>query len=242
MARLLTFALLLSTAVSVIFGSVLLDVYQRQEALITNHSPSSSLIGSLLRSIRSAAAAMDPNSIEALEAELKANTIDPNTFARPDQAKVSHLHLALGVNFEKHIFAGSVLLTVDRVAPNATQLLLDTVDLTVDNVELVSLDGQSKSKLKWTLHKAVPEFGAKLEIDISPATGTSFKVQVDYQTSATARALQWLTPEQTEGGVYPYMFSQNEAINARSMVPCQDTPAVKATYTAEVCVSLVAHL
>lgn len=183
---------------------------------------------------------VDANSIEGLEGELKGNTVDPNSFAKPDEAKVSHLHLQIGVDFDKHILNGNVILTVNRAAKTACKLLLDTFELSISEVQLLSDDG--KSPLQWTLHKAVPEFGSKLEIDLSLASGTSCKVQIDYQTSATARALQWLTPEQTEGGMHPFMFSQCQAINARSMVPCQDTPAVKATYTAEVSVSQVRHL
>lgn len=143
---------------------------------------------------------------------------------------MTHLHLKLAVDFTKKTLAGHVLLDVHR-ANNASKLLLDTVDLKITDIKLVSSSG--KTALKYTLHKSVPEFGAKLEVDISQATGEKLQVEVHYETT-TARALQWLSPEQTDGKKYPFVFSQNEAINARSMVPCQDTPAVKATYTAEV--------
>lgn len=33
-------------------------------------------------------------------------------------------------------------------------------------------------------------------------------IQITYETSKTASALQWLTPEQTLGKVHPYLFSQ----------------------------------
>jgi leukotriene-A4 hydrolase len=33
-------------------------------------------------------------------------------------------------------------------------------------------------------------------------------IRITYETSKTASALQWLTPEQTLGKVYPYLFSQ----------------------------------
>lgn len=34
------------------------------------------------------------------------------------------------------------------------------------------------------------------------------KIQINYETSPDATALQWLTAEQTAGGVHPYLFSQ----------------------------------
>lgn len=47
-------------------------------------------------------------------------------------------------------------------------------------------------------------------------------------------ALSWMTPEQTAGKKLPYLFSQCESINCRSVAPMQDTPSVKATYSSRV--------
>lgn len=59
-------------------------------------------------------------------------------------------------------------------------------------------------------------------------------IKINYETSPKAAALLWLTPEQTLGKQHPYLFSQCQAIAARSLLPCQDTPAVKFTYRAVV--------
>ncbi|KAI2805540.1 Leukotriene A-4 hydrolase [Blomia tropicalis] len=172
--------------------------------------------------------------VEALSNELKANPIDPNSFARADQAKVNHHHLSLSVDFDHQQLVGNVRLTVNKVSTNVSKLMLDTYELDIQKVQLINDQGQISGKLNHKLFPMVPEFGSKLEVDISSIKSFQFVIQVDYKTATTARALQWLKPEQTEGGVYPYMFSQCQAINARSMVPCQDTPSVKSTYTAEI--------
>lgn len=61
-----------------------------------------------------------------------------------------------------------------------------------------------------------------------------FDVKIEYTANSSASAMQWLDAASTKGGEYPYLFTQCQAIHARSMFPCQDTPGVKATYSAEV--------
>lgn len=59
-------------------------------------------------------------------------------------------------------------------------------------------------------------------------------VRINYKTKPSAMALSWMTPEQTSGKKLPYLFSQCESINCRSVAPLQDTPASKTTYSARI--------
>jgi leukotriene-A4 hydrolase len=79
-------------------------------------------------------------------------------------------------------------------------------------------------------------FGKPLEVTLKDglAMGTKVTVRISYTTSPNASACQWLPPEQTAGKKYPYLFTQSQAIHARSIIPCQDAPAVKVTYRAKV--------
>lgn len=60
------------------------------------------------------------------------------------------------------------------------------------------------------------------------------KVRISYNTTPDSGAIQWLEPSQTSGKKHPFVYTQCEAILARSLLPCQDTPAVKAPYDIKV--------
>lgn len=64
--------------------------------------------------------------------------------------------------------------------------------------------------------------------------GTSLTLLVHYSTTTSCSALGWLEASQTKGQKHPYLYSQSQAIHARSLIPSQDTPSIKSTYTASV--------
>ena len=57
-------------------------------------------------------------------------------------------------------------------------------------------------------------------------------MRIAYATSPQASGLQWLRPEQTADQRAPFLFSQAQAIHARSIAPLQDTPWIRSTFTA----------
>lgn len=62
------------------------------------------------------------------------------------------------------------------------------------------------------------------------------KLEISYSTSKNASALQFMDKELTSDKIQPFLYSQCQAIHARSILPCMDTPSIKQTYSAEVTV------
>lgn len=150
---------------------------------------------------------------------------DYHSFADPESIKVTHLNLDLTVDFAKKVLKGTAQLEFQRVDKNATQLIVDTRDLTIERVT-----GNGKA-LNFDLAAADAVLGSALTIDLPPDLDN---VVINYQTSPDASGVQWLTPEQTAGKKHPFLFTQAQAIHARSFIPLQDSPQVRVTYEATI--------
>ena len=155
---------------------------------------------------------------------------DEHSYADPDKVRIADLALDLALDFDRKQLSGTATYALNWLDPKATQLLLDTRDLSIQRVEGIDAQGRW-APLHFTLDARDPILGSRLAID-SPARNP--KVRIAYATSPDASGLQWLAPSMTEGKQQPFMFSQSEAIHARSWVPLQDTPSVRFTYTAHV--------
>jgi leukotriene-A4 hydrolase len=152
--------------------------------------------------------------------------VDAHTFANVDDVVVTHMDLDLLVNFDDHTLEGRASLHINNLT-RAGHFILDTRDLVIERVTLD--DGVEETA--FTLGESVDHLGQSLIVDINDATNV---VHVYYKTSPHAAALQWLEPEQTAGGRHPFLFTQSQAILARTWVPCQDTPGQRITYNARV--------
>uniref|UniRef100_A0A3Q2QGI9 Leukotriene A4 hydrolase n=1 Tax=Fundulus heteroclitus TaxID=8078 RepID=A0A3Q2QGI9_FUNHE len=157
---------------------------------------------------------------------------DPCSFSSSTTCVTKHLNLLLHVDFDRHVIRGKVQLTVEALEDRFSVLTLDTRDL---DIKSVSVNQQPVRFALGSKHsfKGTP-LNITLPFDLS--RGQQVIVEVAYETSPSASALQWLTPEQTAGKKQSYLFSQCQAHHCRSMVPCQDTPSIKHTYYAQVSV------
>lgn len=149
---------------------------------------------------------------------------DPCSSAKLSEAAVKHLSLDIQVDFTQSVIKGTAIWTV-QVLSDTKFVSFDCKDLAIHSVSL-----------PYILVEPHAVFGSELRVSIpvdSQSEGSSFHVTIEYSTSPASSAVQWLSPEQTMGSD-PFMFTQCQAIHARTLVPCQDSPGAKFTYDAVV--------
>lgn len=168
--------------------------------------------------------------------------LDPHSFARPDEVRIEHLGLHIEVSFASHRLHAVATVRVRRQHPDAP-LVLDTRGLAIESVRVARLGGDHASELRlaewepeapwiaadWRLEAAEGALGRPLVIALPDAMDV---VRIVYRTSPDASGLQWLEARQTADGAEPFLYSQSQAIHARSWIPCQDTPGVRQTFDA----------
>jgi aminopeptidase N len=172
-----------------------------------------------------------------------APVIDHHSFSRPAEVRVTHMGLDWTLDFDARVVSGSATYAIDRRDPKAP-LILDTRGLKVLRVETSALELKQEGEVptlagelgaltetEWTLGESDPLLGQALSITLPRETNF---VRVHYQTEPSASGLQWLEPSQTAGKKHPFLYSQSQAIHARSWIPCQDSPGIRVTFDARV--------
>ncbi|MDO7876074.1 M1 family metallopeptidase [Hymenobacter sp. ASUV-10] len=160
--------------------------------------------------------------------DFSVSVTDPHSYAGASPLRVQHLALDLTVDFASRTLSGSA--TWQLANPGAAgTLVLDTRDLHIERVEALVADGTA-TPAAYHLSDANPLLGQALHIELPNATPA---VRITYRTTPCAAALQWLEPAQT-AGTQPFLFTQSQAILARTWLPCQDSPGIRFTYEATV--------
>ena len=163
---------------------------------------------------------------------------DPCSFSNFHDVVVRRLHLDLTADFTAQTLSGEAQLTMAVLNPSLTSITLDTNHLDIHSVAYSTND--SRTPLTFHLEPEHPAFGRALRVDPPPPSVLSspspLVLIIRYSSTSGSSGIQWLPPAQTAGKVHPYMFTQFQAIHARSGVPLQDTPAVKFPYTAHLTV------
>jgi aminopeptidase N len=153
---------------------------------------------------------------------------DEHSYSKPELAVVKHLDLDIKVDFDTQTISGKASWTIDNIS-KGNEIIFDENTLNITKVTL----GDEEKETKFELGKDTEFHGKPLHITIEPNTT---KVNIYYNTTKDAVALQWLKPEQTADKKKPFVFSQGESVWSRTWIPCQDSPGIRFTYNAKVTV------
>ncbi len=148
---------------------------------------------------------------------------DPASYADLAQGKIKHIDFRIGVNFATRTL--DLDATYELQEPVRGSLYLDCFKIDLKKAHA----GGRELKREFDAKDDI--LGERLHLKGLENDRT---FTLSFQTSPEARALQWLNASQTAGGNYPFLFSQCQAIHARSIFPCQDTPSVRFTFSAEI--------
>ena len=143
---------------------------------------------------------------------------DPHTWSKPNEARVKHLEWNAEVNFDTHTISAVALYTIENITGTDT-IIFDTKGLSITEVLVDDVP------VSVTISPDKAFIGCALRV---PIQKNSKDVMITYTTSPDAEALLWVDGEK------PFLFSQSQAILARTWVPCQDSPGVRITYNATV--------
>ncbi|MBL7764693.1 MAG: M1 family metallopeptidase [Chitinophagaceae bacterium] len=147
-----------------------------------------------------------------------------HTFSNIKDVRTKHLNWEAIVDFDKKQVDALATWSFENLT-KAKFIHFDTYDLTIRKIKV------NGKEVQFFLTPFLESYGSGLSI---PITEKDSIVSIEYTTGPKALAMQWLAPEQTAGKKMPYMFTQCESIQARSLIPCQDAPANRITYHASV--------
>ncbi|TIB14478.1 hypothetical protein E3P92_01911 [Wallemia ichthyophaga] len=163
---------------------------------------------------------------------IPATTRDEATQSNYEEISSTHLHLDWQIVWEMSEITGVVTHSLVAHKHGVHEVHLDTSYLKIRRVSTA----RHNQSLNFKLQQRDATMGNKLVIYLPHKLNESetIDITINYSTTKYCTALAWLGKAQTTGGDYPYVYSQCEAIHARSLVPCQDTPARKFTYSSKV--------
>lgn len=152
---------------------------------------------------------------------------DPASQSNYLSVRTTHLDLDWSIDWDTRIISGSITHTVQAAHDDVEEVVFDSSYLTIKRCS----SSKSSEDLKYKLDERHPVLGNALHVLLpSPLKkGEQTQIKIEYATTDKCTALGWLEADQTASGNYPFLYSQCQAIHMRSLAPCQDTPAVKAT-------------
>ena len=151
------------------------------------------------------------------------NQKELNTFSNYDIISQTNINVHFIVDFDNKKVDGEVTISF-KALEDGEVIILDTKSLIIKTIK-----DNTGNELDFKLdnYYRLESHGVPLKIYKEYSKDDTFDITIEYSTTKDCMAIDWLEPEQTSGGKYPFMYSQCQSILCREMLPIQDTPAVK---------------
>lgn len=144
---------------------------------------------------------------------------DVHSYSIPEEAVVTKLNWFAEIDFDTRIINAIAQWDLKR-SEDSEKVVFDTNGLTITEVK----DAEG-NPLDFEMGTQDPILGQYLSISLTEKVES---VVIHYQSSPDAGALLWVEGES------PFLFTQSQAILARTWIPCQDSPGIRFPYTAKV--------
>lgn len=159
---------------------------------------------------------------------------DPCSYSDPSKLLTHHIHLNLHIDLQRRLIISKATYTIRVIDPTEKSITLDIRAISITSIT----DPSTNTPLPYKIHKPIPDAatGDALTISLPVIENGLVTFCIQYETDglggdfSCGGACQWLHPKQASGN--PFIFTQCQSIHARSVLPCQDTPAAKSTYSA----------
>ena len=157
--------------------------------------------------------------------------IDRYSAANLHEVVSLHYDLDLFIDLHNHILNGTVVHRFRFISSDVTRIVLDTRDIKVHKV----YGKDNKKTYDYTIAPFNYITNMKnqqlvIYLDTKYGYGKELNISIVYSAAKTATAVNWVSPSQTFGKEHPFMYTQCEAIECRSIIPIQDSPSVKSTF------------
>jgi len=159
------------------------------------------------------------------------NVDDEHTYSNIDEIRTTHIDLELDVNFENKRIYGVARHEMQRLKDTDTAIF----DINGPKIQKITIGSKKGEEIEtdFITGKMKEYIGQPLSVKIEKDTRF---INIYYETTDSAAALDWLEPSLTAGKEHPYLYTQGQAILTRTWIPVQGTPANRITYSADVTV------
>ncbi len=160
--------------------------------------------------------------------EIEDLTVDRHTYSNTKEVYTTHLHLELDVNFDNKTVYGVARHQMKNIGADTA-----VFDMKWLEIQKITLGKKNEKETDFMIGAWDKDsiMGQPLRVKIDPETEY---INIYYKTTERTEALDWLSPELTNGKIHPYLYTQGQAILTRSWIPIQDSPSNRITYSADV--------